>query len=382
MGSKSCCCNNKSDLYEIEVLAKSPKSSQDNFDSISSKKQLIVFKDSKKLNMLDEEFLKELEEVRKRLNEEKKTNPTEYAKKVTAIICIQKGIKQYLYDTNPQRHGPNPKQAFIIKDLPSNIKIHLTEYQLAHNSFYENNDDTIGTDNFNTNIGHTQFIQDGGCYIGTWYHNQRSGCGIYIWPSGAIYEGDWLLDKMHGLGRFIDQYGDIYEGEWHENKMNGKGIFKSIDGSTYSGDWLDDQQHGFGLEIWNDSAKYEGEMFRGSKSGHGNFSFANGNFYTGEFKDNNMNGIGVYMWIDGRVYNGSWKDGKKWGKGVFTWNDGRVYDGEYLDDEKSGYGKMTWPDAKRYEGYWQNGLQHGEGTFVDNYGVEKQGFFAGGVKIR
>ena len=58
-------------------------------------------------------------------------------------------------------------------------------------------------------------------YEGDFLDRERTGRGVYTWPSGSRYEGDFVDDLPHGHGTYTNSKGRRYEGQRR------KGCFRS-----------------------------------------------------------------------------------------------------------------------------------------------------------
>ncbi|KAL4508042.1 hypothetical protein ABPG72_021415 [Tetrahymena utriculariae] len=299
---------------------------------------------------------------------------------------------------NANPHAPPSQVAWPIKEIP-NFLNEKGRKTLQEQGDFIYDEDEAGDQDL-PKLGPYQF-DNGSVYEGQWKNGQRHGRGVQYWSDGSVYEGYWRNNMAQGKGRLIHSDGDVFIGRWKEDKANGKGKYLHMDGAVYEGDWMDDKQHGKGVEEWPDGARYEGDYVDGKKHGYGKFHWADGSTYVGEFYKNNIHGKGCYDWSDGRKYNGEWKNNKMEGNGVFTWSDGRKYEGEYKDDKKHGYGVFEWPDSnnlifdcisfqqqlliftdRTYKGYWANGRQHGKGIYIGSQGIEKEGEWCDGKRVK
>ena len=43
---------------------------------------------------------------------------------------------------------------------------------------------------------------------------------------------------------------------------------------------------------------------------------------------------------------------------------------------------FNWPDGRVYKGYWQNGKQHGHGVYIGSNGIEKEGEWYEGKRVK
>lgn len=68
-------------------------------------------------------------------------------------------------------------------------------------------------------------------YAGAWAHDQKHGCGQYVYATTTTYQGMWKEGKQHGIGIQV-QYvntntapaivASVYEGEWANNVPHGR----------------------------------------------------------------------------------------------------------------------------------------------------------------
>ena len=199
-------------------------------------------------------------------------------------------------------------------------------------------------------------------YIGEWDCNffQRYGRGIQIYPDGSYYKGYWENNKAEGKGEFIHATGDRYNGYWHENKRHGKGIYKSKNGMEYEGYWKNDKPDGQGKEIWDNGNIYIGSYSKGEKNGEGRLQMKNGCIYEGNFTNGKMNGKGIYTFTDKRIYEGDFVNNTFEGKGNYSWPNGNKYKGNFKNDKREGFGIFCFNDGRKFRGIWNGGKLEGE----------------------
>ena len=194
-------------------------------------------------------------------------------------------------------------------------------------------------------------------YIGQFINGNKSGKGVFTWPSGSRYEGYFVDDKESGKGVYTFSDGDRYEGDFLNGDPTGKGVFTYLSGNRYEGDVVKGALIGKGVFTWANRDRYEGDFVNnGERTGKGVFTSPNGDRYEGDFVDGKRTGKGVFTWPNGDRYEGDFVDGKRTGKGVYTWANRDRYEGGWKNGEASGYGwRFESKINKTYEGLWENG---------------------------
>jgi len=55
----------------------------------------------------------------------------------------------------------------------------------------------------------------------------------------------------------------IYEGNYKDDQKSGYGVFRWPSGSWFEGHFKQDYRHGYGIMHWVDGTKYEGQWVNG-----------------------------------------------------------------------------------------------------------------------
>ena len=185
-------------------------------------------------------------------------------------------------------------------------------------------------------------------------HSYAENCKVNDADIAGEYSGECKDGLAHGTGRA--QGKNLYVGQFINGNKSGKGVFTWPSGSRYEGYFVDDKRTGKGVLTWSDGDRYEGDFLNGYPTGKGVLTWANGNRYEGDFVDAEPTGKGVFTWPNGDRYEGDFVDGKRTGKGVYTWANRDRHEGGWKNGEASGYGwRFVSKINKTYEGLWENG---------------------------
>jgi hypothetical protein len=86
---------------------------------------------------------------------------------------------------------------------------------------------------------------------------KKHGKGKMDYASGDSYTGIWVDDNRTGHGVYTWPSGNRYEGQFKDNKKHGKGKMDFSDGNKYIGDWIDGNRTGQGTFVWASGNRYE-----------------------------------------------------------------------------------------------------------------------------
>lgn len=185
----------------------------------------------------------------------------------------------------------------------------------------------------------TQTYGSGTVYHGAMVNNKRKGLGVLETPKGYRYEGQWDADSATGLGVSTDSSNnERYEGDWRNGDRSGRGVYSWPTGQRFEGEYRDGQRNGLGVLYFANGDRQEGQWQDGKANGRGVLYFTNGERYEGEFSNGQFNGRGIYTWPDGQRFEGSYRDDQRHGYGVLYLADGSSQAGFWEGT------KLTRPD--------------------------------------
>jgi hypothetical protein len=280
-----------------------------------------------------------------------------------------------------------------------------------------------------------EIMPDGSKYEGSYFDNQKSGIGTFVFKNGDVYNGEWREDEMNGVGKYdYISSGSSYEGFFEHGKMHGTGVYTSRDG-VYTGTFHHDVKHGRGVYKWVNGEEYEGDYQENVRHGDGVYRYRNGDVYSGawtadkqtgfgtltntgtgsdrgnnkidsggglsykgnfvdgkfegvgeleikgrryegSFANNQMHGSGTLKYANGNIYVGNFEHGKRTGQGHLLYSKGDEYKGGWRDDAMEGLGKFTYSNGDVFEGEFRGGKRHGRGSkWIAATGVKKEGLW-------
>ncbi len=201
------------------------------------------------------------------------------------------------------RQSFNPKSdnlhvndcGFVIKsELFNNLKIKKNEFVINHNIFKKvNQSDYVFERDFDCLLS-SKWNKYLGMLKGKGDSLQKSGVGIYFYPTKDIYFGEWVNDEKEGSGIYIEKNKEYSDKDKANISSSDKEAFKIIMGtinhSSFSGD-------GIIIDFVNfDSNSYDDSIF---------------NAYIGHLVDNKfISGLSITKrQSDYIIYNGKYENG-------------------------------------------------------------------------